>query len=66
MRQKDELTTVRKQYAIDQLLLFSLSAQSYQIVLLKSARFILHRKSFLQDLLRQTKDENKTSSVWLL
>ena len=66
MGQKDELTTVQKQYAIDQLLLLSLSPQSYQIALLKSARFILHRKSFLKDLLRQTKVENKTSSVWLL
>ena len=28
--------------------------------------FALHRKSFLKDLLRQGKDENKTGEVWLL
>ena len=59
MGQKNELTTVQKQYVIGQLLLFSLSPQPYQILLLKSARFTLHIKSFLKDLLRQTKDQIK-------
>ena len=40
-----------------------MSPQSHYIVLLKSARFTLQRKPFLKDLLRQTKDENKTGNV---
>ena len=46
--------------------MFPMSPQSYQIALTKSARFTLHRKFFLEDLLRETNDENKTDKVWLL
>ena len=57
---KKELTTVQKQYPIDRLFMFPLNIpQYYKIILLKSARFILHRKSFLKNLLRQKKNKNK-------
>ena len=43
-----------------------LSPQSYKLALLKSARFTLYRKYFLNGLLRQGTDKNKTGEVWLL
>ena len=58
-----KLTTVRKEYAIDQLVTFPLSTQSYKIGPLKSERFTLQKKSFLKDLLRHDKDENKKGKV---
>ena len=64
--QKKELATVQKEYTIDQLVTFPLSRQSCYISLLKWEEFVLHRKSFLKDLLRHGKDENKTGEVWLL
>ena len=39
--------------------MFPLSPQSYQIAPFKSARFAIHRKFFLNHLLRQTNHENK-------
>ena len=63
---KNELVTVQKEYTIHQLVTFPLSPQSYYISLLKWEVFALHRKSFLKDLLRHGKDENKTGEVWLL
>ena len=60
-----ELAALQKEYPIDQLVTFPLSPQSYYIALLKWEVFALHRKSFLKDLLRQGKDENKTGEVWL-
>ena len=35
------------------------------LALLKAQRFMLYRKSFLKDLLRQQKDKNKREKVWL-
>ena len=64
--QKKELATVQKEYTIDQLLPFPLSRQSCYSSLLKREEFVLQRKSFLKDLLRHGKDENKTEEVWLL
>ena len=43
-----------------------MSPQSYYIALLKREVFVLHRKSFPKDLLRQGKDENKAREVCLL
>ena len=40
--------------------------QYYWIAHLKSAGFTLHRKSFLKDLLRHGKHENKRGKVLLL
>ena len=65
-QKKKELTIVQKEYAIDQLIMFPMSPEWNKIALLKSARFNLHRKSFLKDLLKQTNNENKTGKVWLL
>ena len=53
--QKKKLPTVQKQYTIDQLVEFPLSPQSYYLPTLKWEIFPLHRKPFLQDLLRQGK-----------
>ena len=61
-RTKDSLKTI---YAIDDLIMFPLSPQSYQIARFKSARSTLHRKFFLKDLLKQTNHENKIGKVWL-
>ena len=63
--QKKELATVQKEYIVDQLVTFPLSPQSYHISLLKWEEFVLHRKSFLKDLLRHGKDKNKAGKVWL-
>ena len=65
-QKKKELATVQKEYRIDQLVTFPLSPESYYISRLKWEEYALHRKSFLKDLLRQGKDENKTGEVWLL
>ena len=64
--QKKIINNNSTRIAIDQLVLFLLSPQSYENALLKSKTFTWHRKSFLKDLLRQGKNENKRGEVWLL
>ena len=65
MKEKSEFTTVQKEYPVHLLIIFTLKylPQSYYIALLKSGRFTLRRKSFLIDLLRQGKEENKKEKV---
>ena len=66
LKTKETTNNSSKAIPIDQLIMFPLSPQSYEIAHLKSARFALLRKCFLSDLLRQTNDEKKTGRVWLL
>ena len=68
MKEKKWIHNSSKEYPEHLLIIFTLKylPQSYYIALLKSGRFTLRRKSFLIDLLRQGKEENKKEKVWLL
>ena len=64
-KKKKKLTTVQKDYPIDGFIMFPLSIFTSILVnyYFQSERFTLHRKSFLKDLLRQGKDQNKRGKV---
>ena len=63
LKTKKRTNNSSKAIPIDQLIIFPLSPESYEIAHLKSARFALLRKYLLSDLLRKTNYEQKNREI---
>ena len=63
MKEKKRTHTIQKQYPVDflKINIFKNSPKPYLTALLHPARFTLHKKSFLKDLM--TKEEAKISKI---